>query len=87
MVGFRSYCAVDDRFEKVGAYCDCGVSSGRYRGLFTGGRYHVLEIPRRSMKVHRTTRSGLHLFAPTNIIVIDLKNLFSENHFRIFSFY
>jgi len=71
VVGFRGYCPVDNRFEKVGAYCDCSISSGRYRGVFTGGRYHVLEMPRVLIKVRLSAGSGLHLLAPMNTTLND----------------
>jgi 60S ribosome subunit biogenesis protein NIP7 len=41
-LGIWSYGEVNDGFEKVGAYCDSGISSRGCRCLFTGGGYHVL---------------------------------------------
>jgi hypothetical protein len=47
-VGVWSDVKANHGFEKVGAYRYCGFSSRGYRSLFTGGRYHVLEIPKGS---------------------------------------
>jgi UPF0113 PUA domain len=41
-LGIWSYGEVNYGFEKVGAYCDSGISSRGCGCLFTGGGYHVL---------------------------------------------